>query len=45
MEKVMFFIAKIKAKIKKAREFYRMYKLWCIELDTVAERKLKESIK
>jgi len=32
-------IAKIKAKIKKAIEFYKMYKLWCIELDKVAETK------
>ena len=42
MLRLQIIVVKAKAKLKKAIEFYRMYKLWCIEFDKFADLKMKE---
>lgn len=42
MKRLLFEIAKLKAKARKAKEFLKMYKLWCKTLNKTAEIKWAE---
>lgn len=42
MRRLLFEIEKLKAKIRKAKEFIKMYKLWCKTLNETAEIKWAE---
>jgi len=42
MKRLLFEIAKLKAKARKAKEFFRMFLIWCKTLDNVAQHKWEE---